>query len=180
MFLHFYSISSYFITKYISFLYSINIIYTFCTSGFYFTILGCEDMELWSHPWWVLGLTSLTILLILLFAMFIASCIAFGRKSGLCTNGGVSQPYHDPFSKSYITPVQALSRTTSLNKNGYSVNAWATRTFIAIILLCVALFLLSQLPGFQSPFWLGIVLQGYTYCSAALFFASVRGDPTGY
>jgi len=52
------------------------------------------------------------------------------------------------------------------------LNTWATRIFVMIVLQCTALFLLSQFPGFQSPFWLGIALQGYTYGSAFLFYAS--------
>lgn len=161
-------------------LFSINIIYYFCTLGFYFTILGCIDIELWSHPWWVFGLMSLTILFIFLLTMFIASYKKLRKEQRWNIYGIISQPPNNPFSENYFIPVQAPSRTSSLNEGGYSIDTWPTRIFIAIVLQCVALFLLSQLPGFQSPFWLGIVLQGYTYGSAALFYASGMDDPTGH
>lgn len=123
---------------------------------------------------------SLTILFIFLLAMFIASYRKLRKEPRWKINGIISQPHNNPLSENYFIPVQAPPRTPSLNEGGYSIDTWATRIFIAIVLQCVALFLLSQLPGFQSPFWLGIVLQGYTYCSAALFYASGKDDPTGF
>jgi hypothetical protein len=38
---------------------------------------------------------------------------------------------------------------------------------------------MSQFPGIQSPYWLGIALQGFTYGSAALFYSSGGDETTG-
>jgi hypothetical protein len=59
------------------------------------------------------------------------------------------------------------------------ISAWVMRLFIAIVLISAALYLVSQCPGFQSPFWLGIVLQGFTYGSAYLFYVSGGDESTG-
>ncbi len=66
--------------------------------------------------------------------------------------------------------------TVPLSDNLKLLNNWVTRIFTAIVLQCVAIYLISQFPGFTSPFWLGIVLQFYTYSSAYIFYSSNWGD----
>jgi hypothetical protein len=72
----------------------------------------------------------------------------------------------------------SLDETYLGRSNGW-IDTWVTRLFIAIVLISAAIFLISQCPGFQSPFWLGIVLQGFTYGSAALFYVSGGDESTG-
>ena len=60
------------------------------------------------------------------------------------------------------------------------ISTWVTRLFIAIVLISATIYLVSQCPGFQSPFWLGLVLQGFTYGSAYLFYASGGDESTGH
>lgn len=123
---------------------------------------------------------SLTIFFTLLFVVFVASYRVLKRDERGSLYANVSSPYFDVLPAGYIIPVQALSKTPDPNKECYSLETWLTRIFVAIILQCATIFILSQLPGFKSPFWLGIVLQGFTYGSATLFYMSGRDDPTGY
>jgi len=51
---------------------------------------------------------------------------------------------------------------------------WATRIFIAIVLSCVGVGLISQYSGAPSPVWLGIVLQAFIYVSAFFFYKTWR------
>ncbi len=123
---------------------------------------------------------SLTVLFMLLFFVFLAfhRVLKRGERGDLYRK--VSPPRFDALSAGYVTSVQALPKTSNLNMECYSLDTWLTRIFVAIVLQCAALFILSQLPGFKSPFWLGIVLQGFTYGSATLFYMSGKEDPTGY
>lgn len=125
---------------------------------------------------------SLTALFMLLFGLFIASSRVFRRRPGWSLYGGLNQPDLEAALPSPITFEPPLPQPPFDPDGGLPqwLNPWVTRLFIAIVLQCAALYLLSQFPSFESPFWLGIVLQGYTYGSAALFYASGRGDPTGY
>jgi len=139
------------------------------------------EIELWSQEWWVLGLMSLTVLFMLLFGLFIVSYKVLKRNFGWGSPG---------FGSSYVKASLAggLSLGAGLssdyptigelvdNSSGQSLNKWVTRIFIAIVLQCSALYLMSQYPGMKSPFWLGIVLQGFTYGSAALFYASGKKE----
>jgi hypothetical protein len=125
---------------------------------------------------------SLTVLFTLLFGLFIASCRVFGRWLGWGSN---RSPPMSTVEAPFLGQI-ALARVCSqpLHRLGtgvpQSLNTWTTRLFIAIVLQSAALFLVSQFPGIQSPLWLGIALQGFTYGSAALFYASGGGEPTGY
>jgi hypothetical protein len=135
------------------------------------------EIVLWSQEWWVLGLMSLTVLFMLLFGLFIASYKVLKRSLGWGSPG---------LGPSYVET--SLAAGSSLGAGlpsdyptvgelidgdrGKALNKWVNRIFIAIVLQCTALYLMSQYPGMESPFWLGIVLQGFTYGSAALFYAS--------
>jgi hypothetical protein len=125
---------------------------------------------------------SLTVLFMLLFGLFLASCRVFGKWLGWGSNGTpaistVEAPFlgQNVLARAYSQPLQSLGASSPQR-----LNTWATRLFIAIVLQCAALFMVSQFPGIQSPFWLGIALQGFTYGSAALFYASGGDEPTGY
>lgn len=100
---------------------------------------------------------------------------------GFGNYGGLVTPYGDSsliggssFSGEIITKYPAIAE--SENKQFDGLNVWVTRIFIAIVLQCTALYLMSTFPGMESPFWLGIVLQGFTYGSAALFYASGKNE----
>jgi hypothetical protein len=125
---------------------------------------------------------SLTVLFMLLLGLFIASCRVFGRWLGWGSNGSspisiVEAPFlgQKALARAYSQPLERLG-ASGLQR----LNTWVTRLFIAIVLQCAALFLVSQFPGFQSPLWFGMALQGFTYGSAALFYASGGDEPTGY
>jgi len=125
---------------------------------------------------------SLTVLFLLLFGLFIASYRVFGRRLGLGSHGGIPTSNvgasflgQTAFARAYSQTLQGLG-----GGGPQRLNTWVTRLFIAIVLQCAALFLVSQFPGIQSPFWLGMALQGFTYGSAALFYASGGDEPTGY
>ena len=136
---------------------------------------------LWSGDWWILGLTSLAVLVMLLFGMFIVSYKILKRNVGMGNYGGLVTHYGDSsliggpsFSGGIVTKYPAIAE--SMNEQFDGLNVWVTRIFIAIVLQCTALYLMSTFPGMESPFWLGIVLQGFTYGSAALFYASGKNE----
>jgi len=58
------------------------------------------------------------------------------------------------------------------------LDPWVTRIFIVIALQSAAIYLISICPGMADPLWLGIVLLGLTYGSAAVYYAS--GDEGPY
>jgi hypothetical protein len=114
----------------------------------------------------------------LLFGLFIASYRIF--RKGM-EGGAYGGPSHSNIEIMFRGPL-SLSRahlqgTPAPGSGGPKLlNAWVTWIFAAIVLQCAAIYLISRFPGFQSPFWLGIVLQAYTYGSAYLFYASSWGD----
>ncbi len=116
---------------------------------------------------------SLTVLFMLLFGLFITSYRALrGRINGVYHS--ISPSYTRP-SKISITSLRDpyLQEVLGLGGGqGHDLEKWVTRLFIAIVLQSAALYIISQIPGVQSPFWLGMVLQGYSYGSAALFYGS--------
>jgi hypothetical protein len=125
---------------------------------------------------------SLTVLFMLLFGLFIASYRVFGRRLGLGSHGGIPTSNVGASFLGQTALVRAHPQTLQGLGGGspQRLNTWVTRLFIAIVLQCAALFLVSQFPGIQSPSWLGMALQGITYGSAALFYASDGDEPTGY
>ncbi len=135
-------------------------------------------LELWSHPWWVLGLLSLTALFMLLFGLFITSYRVFRRNIGGGLHIGPSHPNIEITFRGPLTLDGVyMQGTPAPGSDGLKLlNTWVTRIFAAIVLQCAAIYLISQFPGFKSPFWLGIVLQAYTYGSAYLFYASSWDD----
>jgi len=115
----------------------------------------------------------------ILVCFFIASVREVG-KSGAWGSGGFPSYGADvPLVASGILQTRnSLDGTYLSGSNGW-IGTWVTRLFIAIVLISTTIFLISQCPGFQSPFWLGIVLQGFTYGSAALFYVSGGDESTG-
>lgn len=132
-------------------------------------------------PWWVLGLMILALLFTSLFGLFMASRMVYRKRLGWSPCGSFNPSYIEAPTLSSTTVGRASTRPKyGSNDDTPWVDAWVTRLFIALVLLCAAFYLISQFPGVQSPFWLGIVLQGFTYGSAALFYASGGDEPTGY
>lgn len=125
---------------------------------------------------------GLTVLFMLLFCLFIASYKIFRSKPRGETHWGpVPQRIEIPFrGLMMVSNEYAHPHTGHDTRIPGWLNAWMTRIFIAIVLQCAAIFLISQFPSFQSPFWLGLVLQGYAYCSAFLFYASAWDDGYDY
>jgi len=123
----------------------------------------------------------LAVLFMLLFGLFIVSYKILKRNVGVGNYGGLVTPSGDSsliggssFSGGIVTKYPAMTKSENEQFDGLSV--WVTRIFIAIVLQCTALYFMSRFPGMESPFWLGIVLQGFTYGSAALFYASGKNE----
>jgi len=124
---------------------------------------------------------SLTVLFTLLFGLFIASCRVFSGWLGRVSN---RRPPISAFEAPFLgqkAPTRAQTQPHQRIGVGgpQSFNTWTTRLFIGIVLQSAVLFLISQFPGIQSPYWLGMALQGFTYGSAALFYASGGDETTG-
>jgi hypothetical protein len=145
-------------------------------------MLRCGRKVLWSGNWWILGLMSLVVLFMLLFGLFIVSYKILKRNVGIGNYGELMTPYggssligSSSFKGGIVTKYPAAI-VESENEQYDRLNIWVSRIFIAIVLQCTALYLMSRFPGTESPFWLGIVLQGFTYSSAALFYASGKNE----
>lgn len=129
-------------------------------------------VDLWSYPWWILGLFSLTIIFTLLFGLFLASYWVFEKKLSQSprTNFAITYVESTPFR--YTTPERVDPYPYSKNIWSSRVSLWITYIFIAIVLQSTGLYLISAYPGIKSPSWLGIILQGFIYGSAAIYLAS--------
>ena len=114
----------------------------------------------------------------LLFGLFIVSYWILKTGMGKGLFGGPSQSNIEYMYQNQLTFSRAYIEETTVpvSDNLKLLNTWVTRIFTAIVLQCVAIYLISQFPGFKSPFWLGIVLQFYTYGSAYIFYASSWDD----
>jgi hypothetical protein len=112
-------------------------------------------MDIMGYPWWALGLIVLFIL-ISLFSLY--SVIfrflpkAYINISDFVLNKNNKLQNMDPF------------------KNCIDTETLLTRFFISIISICTTLYYISQLPGIESPVWLVLALQAFTYISAAIFY----------
>lgn len=112
----------------------------------------------------------------LLFALFLASYRALrrlprGSGSALASTSMESTPLR------YTTLEGAGLHAPSEDVRNSRLSPWVTRIFVAIVIQCAAIYLISAYPGTDSPFWLGIILQGFTYGSAAVYYASWGGEP---
>jgi len=138
--------------------------------------LRWKYLELWSHPWWMLGLLSLTLLFMLLFGLFISSYRVFKRRLGW-GNGGLTVSTMSAMNLGSLTGKAVnFDSMPGLDDGGEMISKWVTRIFIAIVLQCGGLYLISQFPGVNTPFWFGVVLQGFSFGSAALFYISGGDD----
>ena len=129
-------------------------------------------MELWGHPWWILGLYSLAALFMLLFALFLASHRVIRRSLPQGPGAALASTPMESTPLGYTALEGVTMRPSHEGAWGSRLNPWVTRIFIAIVLQCAAIYLVSAYPGTGSPFWLGITLQGFTYGSAAVYYAS--------
>jgi hypothetical protein len=134
--------------------------------------LRWKYLGLLSHPWWMLGLLSLTLMFMLLFGLFISSYRVFKRRLGWGNGGLVASPMSAMSLGSLTGKTIRLDAMPGLDDVGKKASRWVTRIFIAIVLQCGGLYLISQFPGMNSPFWFGIALQGFSFGSAALFYIS--------
>jgi hypothetical protein len=110
-----------------------------------------------SCQWWFIGLLSLAVLSSLLIALSLSSRSRIHMDVDIKLSALPS--------KSGVLPSRGLGALTK-------VEAWMNLAFVSIVVLCAALFLVSQLPGWESPVWLGLALQAFTYLSAAIFHVS--------
>lgn len=114
-------------------------------------------MSALSCQWWFIGLLSLAVLSSVLAALSLRS------RARAHVNRDMRRPIL--LSEGEVLPSRVLGDPTSVER-------YIDLAFVAIVVLCAALFLLSQLPGWQSPVWLGLALQAFTYFSAAIFHVS--------
>lgn len=56
------------------------------------------------------------------------------------------------------------------------IDPWMDRLLVTTILISSITSLLSTIPGVERPSWLFLALQGFTYTSAALYYASLKED----
>ena len=134
-------------------------------------------MELLSYPWWVLGLFSLTAFFMLLFALFLARYRIFRKELTHGQGTILASAYMESTSLGYTALEGAGLYSSPKTINSSKLSPWVTRIFIAIVLQCAAIYLISAYPGTESPFWLGITLQCFTYGSAAVCYASWGREP---
>ena len=136
-------------------------------------------MDLWSYPWWILGLYSLTALFMLLFAIFLASYTVLRRGLPRDSEAILTSTSMESTPLGYTTlsrmGLHTPSRTAGLARS--RLNIWVTRFIIAIVLHCAAIYLISAYPGMESPFWLGIILQVFIYGSAVVCYAAWGKEP---
>ena len=130
------------------------------------------EIQILAHPWWELGLLSISVLFILLLGLYVFS-FARGRKNSSWISEDIpSGILNTSLAAVGIRRTSIVLSSMSMDEGFSWVNVWVTRLFIAIVLISAALFLVSQYPGLQSPFWLGLALQGFTYSSAFIFYVS--------
>gem|GEM_PF-1748320 len=115
--------------------------------------------------WWMLGLITSTMLFALLVALLLLSQL-LRREMPRGPKGRVG-------ARAQGLDSSCLPQCSRLVAG---LNTWMTRIFVAMVLQCAFLSLLSQYPASRSPLWLGLVLQGFTYASAAIYHLSDRGD----
>jgi len=127
----------------------------------------------------VLGLYSLTGLFMLLFAIALASYRTLRMGSLHGSGAGLASVYMDSTPLGYTTMDQAglHAASAAARRGSTGLSSWVNRIFIAIVLQCAAIYLISSYPGTRSPFWLGVILQGFTYGSAAVYYASWGKEP---
>jgi len=115
----------------------------------------------------------LSILFILLMGLFVVSARGHGR-SGVTYSGGFPSFGMDApqIESKAFHQVPRSPIAITVGRDNSVISTWVTHLFIAMVLISAAIYLISQCPGFQSPSWLGLVLQGFTYGSAYLFYAS--------
>lgn len=124
----------------------------------------------------MLGLLSLTLLFMLLFSLFISSYRVFKRRLGWGNGGLTISPMNVMSLGSLTGKAVNFNPMPGLDDGGERISKWVTRIFIAIVLKCGGLYLISQFPGINTPFWFGVVLQGFSFGSAALFYISGGDD----
>lgn len=124
----------------------------------------------------MLGLLSLTLLFMLLFGLFISSYRVFKRRLGWGNGGLTISPMNVMSLGSLTGKAVNFNPMPGLDDGGERISKWVTRIFIAIVLQCGGLYLISQFPGINTPFWFGVALQGFSFGSAALFYISGGDD----
>jgi len=129
-------------------------------------------VDLWIYPWWKLGLFSLTFLFTLLVGLFLASYWIFEKKPSHDQRTDYATAHMELTSLKYTTPQRGDPYPNSKTIWSSRISYWMTYTFIAIVLQSTSLYLISAYPGIKSPFWLGLILQGFIYGSAAIYLAS--------
>lgn len=84
---------------------------------------------------------------------------------------------------SNVLETTTLEQTTldpSLIRSRVRLRLWsrvATRTYVVMVLLSAALYLISRVPGVESPFWFSPVLSAFTFVSAYLVYKTwQRGE----
>ena len=124
----------------------------------------------------MLGLLSLTVLFMLLFGLFISSYRVFKRRLGWGHGGLTASTMNAMILGSPAGKAVNFDSLPGLDDGGGRISKWVTRLFIAIVLQCGGLYLISQFPGMNTPFWFGVALQGFSFGSAALFYVSGGDD----
>lgn len=81
-------------------------------------------------------------------------------------------PPPESFGPSFEPEVSAVPSIMGVDRIRGQLDGWTTKVFVVIVMLSATMFLFSQLPGLWCPTWFGVILQGFTYGSALLFYIS--------
>jgi len=135
---------------------SINHIITIRSRNSATSVERCKRVTFFSHQSWINSIIGIA----MLFLLHISLSLVVRLKSWRRTR------------RVWIHPV---------NSRGPSgLSRWVDRVFVAIAVSCAALGLLAQVPGSQSPVWLGLTLQGFIYGSAFIFYTASGGQNPEY
>jgi len=96
--------------------------------------LRWKYLGLLSHPWWMLGLLSLTLMFMLLFGLFISSYRVFKRRLGWGNGGLAVSPISAMSLGSLTGKGMRLDVMPGLDDGVTKASKWVTRIFIAIVL----------------------------------------------
>jgi hypothetical protein len=119
---------------------------------------------------WLLGIIALLGLSATLICISIAKVIL---KHRFHESEFLDPEEHQLYNReSMITDSGNLRKFSSTIAGSGALNFLANLVFVAIVFICVGIYLLSMLPGISSPTWLGMVLQGFIYGTAAVYYLS--------
>jgi len=134
-------------------------------------------MELREFAWWFFALVGVGFLFLLMLLSYLM-CHYFIRveEAQYVARSDLDPNYLDSNSLEVTTlePNDLYAPVIRIRRRYRVWSARTTHTFIAIVLSCTGVYMISLYPEVTSPFWLGFVLQAFIYASAFLFYKTWR------